>query len=110
MGVYVAAALARFEVVVIGLMRTFILLVWRQTCRLVLLQGYQICRQLCLLLTHVRNNSLAAKGLPTSQNPSNNYSAAASSLSTMDVTLEDFYGKGYDDSDRRIPDMTIITK
>ncbi|KAI5388782.1 UDP-D-apiose/UDP-D-xylose synthase 2, variant 2 [Lathyrus oleraceus] len=34
----------------------------------------------------------------------------ASSLSTLDVTSEDFYGKGYDDSDRRIPDMTIITK
>ncbi|KAG4988876.1 hypothetical protein AAZX31_11G160400 [Glycine max] len=34
----------------------------------------------------------------------------ASSLSTLDVSAEDFYGKGYDDSDRRIPDMTIITK
>lgn len=36
--------------------------------------------------------------------------APASSLSTVDVSAEDFYGKGYDDSDRRIPDMTIITK
>ncbi|CAJ1979152.1 unnamed protein product [Sphenostylis stenocarpa] len=34
----------------------------------------------------------------------------ASSLSTVNVTSEDFYGKGYDDSDRRIPDMTIITR
>ncbi|WJX44010.1 UDP-D-apiose/UDP-D-xylose synthase 2 [Trifolium repens] len=34
----------------------------------------------------------------------------ASSLSTLDVSSEDFYGKGYDDSDRRIPDMTIITR
>lgn len=33
-----------------------------------------------------------------------------SSLSTLDVSSEVFYGKGYDDSDRRIPDMTIITK
>ncbi|KAI5388702.1 hypothetical protein KIW84_074391 [Lathyrus oleraceus] len=43
-------------------------------------------------------------------NPSNNYSPAASSLSTLDVTSKDFNGRGYDDSDRRIPDMTIITK
>ncbi|XP_061374105.1 UDP-D-apiose/UDP-D-xylose synthase 2-like [Gastrolobium bilobum] len=34
----------------------------------------------------------------------------ASSLSTLNVSSEDFYGKGYDDSDRRIPDMTIITR
>ncbi|KAJ1440669.1 hypothetical protein SESBI_01736 [Sesbania bispinosa] len=34
----------------------------------------------------------------------------ASSLSTLNVSSEEFYGKGYDDSDRRIPDMTIITK
>ncbi|GAU45577.1 hypothetical protein TSUD_273770 [Trifolium subterraneum] len=34
----------------------------------------------------------------------------ASSLTTLDVRSEDFYGKGYDDSDRRIPDMTIITR
>ncbi|XP_004506161.1 UDP-D-apiose/UDP-D-xylose synthase 2 [Cicer arietinum] len=34
----------------------------------------------------------------------------ASSLSTLDVSSEEFYGKGYDDSDRRIPDMTIITR
>jgi len=26
------------------------------------------------------------------------------------VSSEVFYGKGYDDSDRRIPDMTIITR
>ncbi|KAL1323468.1 hypothetical protein HN51_033801 [Arachis hypogaea] len=34
----------------------------------------------------------------------------SSSLSTLDVSSEEFYGKGYDDSDRRIPDMTIITR
>ncbi|TKY67076.1 UDP-D-apiose/UDP-D-xylose synthase 2 [Spatholobus suberectus] len=34
----------------------------------------------------------------------------ASSLSTLNVSSEEFYGKGYDDSDRRIPDMTIITR
>ncbi|KAK7263388.1 hypothetical protein RJT34_30977 [Clitoria ternatea] len=33
-----------------------------------------------------------------------------SSLQTQNVSSEDFYGKGYDDSDRRIPDMTNITK
>lgn len=37
-------------------------------------------------------------------------SVPPSSLSTLDVSSEVFYGKGYDDSDRRIPDMTIITK
>ncbi|KAI4334254.1 hypothetical protein L6164_018965 [Bauhinia variegata] len=34
----------------------------------------------------------------------------ASSLTTLDVSSEDFYGKGYDDSDKRVPDLTIITK
>ncbi|KAK7341984.1 hypothetical protein VNO80_24925 [Phaseolus coccineus] len=34
----------------------------------------------------------------------------ASSMSTVNVSAQDFYGKGYDDSDRRIPDMTIITR
>ncbi|XP_020592881.1 UDP-D-apiose/UDP-D-xylose synthase 2-like [Phalaenopsis equestris] len=29
---------------------------------------------------------------------------------TIDVTSEEFYGEGYDDSDRRIPDMTIINR
>ena len=29
---------------------------------------------------------------------------------TVDVTSQAFYGKGYDDSDRRIPDMTLIQK
>lgn len=43
-------------------------------------------------------------------NPSNNYSSAASSLSTLDVASKDFYGRGYDDGDMRISDMTIITK
>ncbi|KAH7680552.1 UDP-glucuronate decarboxylase protein [Dioscorea alata] len=29
---------------------------------------------------------------------------------TIDVSSREFYGEGYDDSDRRIPDMTIISK
>ncbi|KMZ71282.1 Bifunctional polymyxin resistance arnA protein [Zostera marina] len=29
---------------------------------------------------------------------------------TIDVTAKEFYGEGYDDSDKRIPDMTIINK
>lgn len=29
---------------------------------------------------------------------------------TIDVSSKDFYGVGYDDSDKRIPDMTIINK
>lgn len=29
---------------------------------------------------------------------------------TIDVTSNEFYGVGYDDSDRRIPDMTTINK
>jgi hypothetical protein len=29
---------------------------------------------------------------------------------TTDVSSKVFYGEGYDDSDRRIPDMTIINK
>lgn len=29
---------------------------------------------------------------------------------TIDVSSKDFYGEGYDDSDKRIPDMTIINK
>lgn len=29
---------------------------------------------------------------------------------TIDVSSKVFYGEGYDDSDRRIPDMTIINK
>ncbi|KMZ65985.1 UDP-D-apiose/UDP-D-xylose synthase 2 [Zostera marina] len=29
---------------------------------------------------------------------------------TIDVTAQEFYGEGYDDSDKRIPDMTIINK
>lgn len=29
---------------------------------------------------------------------------------TVDVTSQEFYGEGYDDSDKRIPDMTIIKK
>ena len=27
---------------------------------------------------------------------------------TIDVSSKEFYGEGYDDSDKRIPDMTII--
>ncbi|KAL4289817.1 hypothetical protein GQ457_14G020460 [Hibiscus cannabinus] len=30
--------------------------------------------------------------------------------STVDVSSKEFYGEGYDDSDKRIPDMTIINK
>lgn len=29
---------------------------------------------------------------------------------TIDVTSKEFYGEGYDDSDKRIPDMTIINR
>ena len=29
---------------------------------------------------------------------------------TVDVSSKEFYGVGYDDSDKRIPDMTIINK
>lgn len=29
---------------------------------------------------------------------------------TVDVTSKEFYGVGYDDSDKRIPDMTIINR
>ncbi|PKU82645.1 UDP-D-apiose/UDP-D-xylose synthase 2 [Dendrobium catenatum] len=29
---------------------------------------------------------------------------------TIDISSEEFYGEGYDDSDRRIPDMTIINR
>lgn len=29
---------------------------------------------------------------------------------TVDVTSKEFYGEGYDDSDKRIPDMTIINQ
>ncbi|KAK6936203.1 NAD-dependent epimerase/dehydratase [Dillenia turbinata] len=34
----------------------------------------------------------------------------ASNLTTMEVRSKDFYGVGYDDSDKRIPDMTIINQ
>lgn len=33
-----------------------------------------------------------------------------SNLTTVDVSSKDFYGVGYDDSDKRIPDMTIINR
>lgn len=29
---------------------------------------------------------------------------------TIDISSKEFYGEGYDDSDKRIPDMTIINK
>lgn len=29
---------------------------------------------------------------------------------TIDISSKEFYGEGYDDSDRRIPDMTIINR
>lgn len=31
-------------------------------------------------------------------------------VATVDVTGQEFYGPGYDDSDKRIPDMTIIKR
>ncbi|RRT78239.1 hypothetical protein B296_00017047 [Ensete ventricosum] len=31
-------------------------------------------------------------------------------MPTLDVSSKEFYGEGYDDSDKRIPDMTIINK
>lgn len=31
-------------------------------------------------------------------------------VATIDVTSQEFYGVGYDDSDKRIPDMTIIKR
>lgn len=34
----------------------------------------------------------------------------SSDLTTIDVSSKDFYGVGYDDSDKRIPDMTIINR
>lgn len=29
---------------------------------------------------------------------------------TIDVSSKEFYGEGYDDSDKRIPDMAIINR
>uniref|UniRef100_A0A2P2LF42 Dtdp-glucose 4-6-dehydratase n=1 Tax=Rhizophora mucronata TaxID=61149 RepID=A0A2P2LF42_RHIMU len=29
---------------------------------------------------------------------------------TIDISSKEFYGEGYDDSDKRIPDMTIINR
>lgn len=29
---------------------------------------------------------------------------------TVDISSKEFYGEGYDDSDKRIPDMTIINR
>ncbi|KAJ9699491.1 hypothetical protein PVL29_008196 [Vitis rotundifolia] len=37
-------------------------------------------------------------------------SVGSSDLTTVDVSSKDFYGVGYDDSDKRIPDMTIINR
>ncbi|KAJ6822482.1 UDP-D-apiose/UDP-D-xylose synthase 2-like [Iris pallida] len=34
----------------------------------------------------------------------------AREVTTVDVSSKEFYGEGYDDSDKRIPDMTIINK
>lgn len=31
-------------------------------------------------------------------------------IPTIDVSSKEFYGEGYDDSDKRIPDMTIIKR
>ena len=31
-------------------------------------------------------------------------------VATIDITSQEFYGVGYDDSDKRIPDMTIIKR
>lgn len=35
---------------------------------------------------------------------------AALDVPTIDVSSKEFYGEGYDDSDKRIPDMTIINR
>lgn len=35
---------------------------------------------------------------------------AALNTPTVDVSSKEFYGEGYDDSDKRIPDMTIINR
>lgn len=35
---------------------------------------------------------------------------AAIESPTIDVSSKEFYGEGYDDSDKRIPDMTIINR
>eukprot|EP00475_Leptophrys_vorax_P032944 TRINITY_DN51435_c0_g1_i2.p1 TRINITY_DN51435_c0_g1~~TRINITY_DN51435_c0_g1_i2.p1 ORF type:complete len:172 (+),score=30.20 TRINITY_DN51435_c0_g1_i2:107-622(+) len=50
-------------------------------------------RELALMMTKIYSK---VSNQPEPENP------------TVDVTSGDFYGKGYDDSDRRIPDMTLI--
>lgn len=83
---------------------------------------------MCMPSCHVQDNPERANGhIFNVGNPNNEVSVKelaelmikvyakvsgvpASSLSTLDVSSMDFYGKGYDDSDRRIPDMTIITR
>lgn len=54
---------------------------------------------ICLILTHASCFSPKVYG---------KISVGSSDLTTVDVSSKDFYGVGYDDSDKRIPDMTII--
>lgn len=30
-------------------------------------------------------------------------------MTTVDISSKEFYGEGYEDSDRRIPDMKLVT-
>jgi UDP-apiose/xylose synthase len=52
-------------------------------------------RQLAEMMAKVYSK---VSGEPSLENP------------TIDVSSKEFYGEGYDDSDKRIPDMTIINK
>lgn len=52
-------------------------------------------RQLAEMMTAVYAN---VSGEPALEEP------------TVDVSSKEFYGEGYDDSDKRIPDMTIINR
>ncbi|KAL9676611.1 hypothetical protein QQ045_004827 [Rhodiola kirilowii] len=52
-------------------------------------------RQLAEMMTEVYSK---VSGEPSVETP------------TIDVSSKEFYGEGYDDSDKRIPDMTIINK
>ncbi|KAG6530761.1 hypothetical protein ZIOFF_004519 [Zingiber officinale] len=58
------------------------------------------------------NNEVTVKQLAEimTQVYSNVSGEPALEVPTIDVSSKDFYGEGYDDSDKRIPDMTIINK
>lgn len=53
-------------------------------------------RQLADMMTNVYYNKVTGQNIPD--------------VPTIDVSAQEFYGEGYDDSDKRIPDMTIINK